>query len=168
MSRFIWLSCLITILLFSACSVPPSRLQALETSVEQLEAELAQIKSHDTVTGGSTNTSIEEQMALQARMGSLARRLAEIEYTQAEGAAHGLVSLDQALVACLEAIEQPLDLSYVIENVEFIARWKVVQPDSPAGSAWRFTIQGPQGRFIIAVDAASGHMLWVNQVNAEH
>jgi hypothetical protein len=91
--------------------------------------------------------------------------LAELEYAHADGAARGLISYDRALENCLAAIEQPPDLSYVVEDTEFIAEWQVGQPDSPDHIAWRFTVQGAKGLFIVAVDAESGDVLWTNQVD---
>jgi hypothetical protein len=156
---------LIVFLLVSACSGPSQELNRLEGRVGQIEHELAQIRAQGSVASGSLNAAVGEQEILREGSGALSRRLAEIEYAQAGGAARGLISLARALEACLAAIEQPADCSYVVEDIEFIADWKAVQADSSATVGWRFTLQGAKGLFVVAVDAQSGHVFWVNHLN---
>jgi hypothetical protein len=110
------------------------------------------------------DTVAEDELVLHVRIGELARRIAEVRFERFEGTGKGLLDCDAALQAGLRAIEQPADLSYILEDVSFIENLRNLNPSISVGPAWQFTIQGALGQFIVAIDAESGQPAFTNKV----
>ena len=133
------------------------QLATLEATVNQLAGTLAAQESQ-------FDSATEERLALQVRIGELARRIAEDEFDRFNGEEKGLLDFDAALQLCLRVIEQQPDQSYLLEDIVFLPDFASFRPDSQVGPVWQFTVGGPSGRFIVTIDAASGELVFVNRV----
>jgi hypothetical protein len=130
---------------------------ALKATVEQLASTLAMQES-------LADSATEERLALQVRIGELARRIAEDEFDRFHGHEQGLLDYEAALQLCLKVIEQQPDQSYLLEDIVFLPDFASFQPDSHVGPVWQFTVRGPSGRFIVTIDASSGELVFVSKV----
>jgi hypothetical protein len=133
------------------------QLATLEATVEQLAGTMAAQE-------GQSNSATEERLALQVRIGELARRIAEEEFDRFSGQEKGLLDFDAALQLCLKVIEQQPDQSYLLEDIVFLPDFASFRPDIHVGPVWQFTVRGPSGRFIVTIDASSGELVFVNRV----
>ena len=133
------------------------QLATLEAAVEELAGTLA---AQENLADSAT----EERLALQVRIGELARRIAEDEFDRFNGEEKGLLDFEAALQLCLKVIEQQPDQSYLLEDIVFLPDFASFQPDSHVGPVWQFTVRGPSGRFIVTIDASSGELVFVSKV----
>ncbi len=136
----------------------------LEARVSQLEAEVGQLTDMLAALEVSAETAAMEAVASQMRAGELARRVAEAGFERNGGREAGLAGFEEALQVCLREIDQRPDQSYLVEDVVFLADFASMQPSSPTGPAWQFTVQSSAGRFIVTVDARSGELVFTNKV----
>jgi hypothetical protein len=157
------ISALLLVLLIG-CTPATTGERGQEEQLAILEATVARLARTLATQESVSDSATEERLALQVRIGELARRIAEEEFDRFDGQEKGLLSFDAALQLCLRVIEQQPDQSYLLEDIVFLPDFASFQPDSHVGPVWQFTMRGPGGRFIVTIDASSGELVFVSRV----